>query len=134
MSAGWYRSLGLRSNGTVVATGKNSNGECKVSSWKNIIQISAGYDYSLGLCSDGKVMVAGRCSFNEKISRWKDIVQVSSGYDFALGLRSDGTVVYAGKEAACDVSEWTDIYVPQARIEYLDMLKKAIKRQSFFHL
>ena len=36
VSKGWYHTVGLRSNGTVVATGSNKYGECNVSDWKNI--------------------------------------------------------------------------------------------------
>ena len=36
VSAGWYHTVGLKSDGTVVATGENSRGECDVDMWSNI--------------------------------------------------------------------------------------------------
>ena len=45
--------VGLRSDGTVVATGANSYGQCDVQNWRNIIAISAYETYTLGpsMCS-----------------------------------------------------------------------------------
>ena len=34
--ANGYQSIGLKSDGTVVATGNNDYGQCDVSTWKNI--------------------------------------------------------------------------------------------------
>ena len=36
VSAGWHQTIGVRANGTVVAIGDNADGQCNVSSWKNI--------------------------------------------------------------------------------------------------
>ena len=36
ISAGSYHTVGLKSDGTVVATGANYSGECDVKNWKNI--------------------------------------------------------------------------------------------------
>ena len=118
LSAGSEHSLGLRSNGTVVATGNNEYGSCNVSEWKDIVSVSAGHDYSLGLHEDGTVdatifngsAYSGKCD----VSEWSDIVAVSAGWDHSLGLKSDGTVVstdyylelYHGQ---CDVNGWRDI-------------------------
>ena len=43
-------------DGTVVAVGENDNGQCNVSSWRDIIAISAGNSFTLGLKSDGTIM------------------------------------------------------------------------------
>lgn len=36
VAAGWFHTMGLRSDGTVVAAGRNNNGQCDVSGWRNI--------------------------------------------------------------------------------------------------
>ena len=36
ISAGEYHTVGLKSNGTVVAVGRNDVGQCDVSGWRNI--------------------------------------------------------------------------------------------------
>ena len=35
--------VGLKSDGTVVAVGSNSDGQCNVDAWTNVSQISTGY-------------------------------------------------------------------------------------------
>ena len=42
---------------------------------------------------------------------------ISAGYAHTVGLRSDGTVVAVGNndDGQCDVSDWTDIALPEKR-------------------
>ena len=51
--------VGLKSNGTVVAVGDNYHGRCNVSEWRDIVAVSAGYSYTVGLKSDGTVVAVG---------------------------------------------------------------------------
>jgi hypothetical protein len=51
--------VGLKSDGTVVATGDNAVGECNVGNWTNIVQVSAGGQYTAGLKADGTVVSVG---------------------------------------------------------------------------
>jgi len=89
-----------------------------VSSWSNIIEISAGDNHIVGLKSDGTVLVARPDNTNEfhyysqrDVGNWRDLVSVSAGDIHTLGLKADGTVVAVGQnvDGRCDVSEWTDI-------------------------
>ena len=57
--AGEGHIAGLRADGTVVAVGDNSRGQCETSEWNNIIDISAGNGYTMGLTSDEKYFIAG---------------------------------------------------------------------------
>ena len=63
--------VGLKSNGTVVAVGYNADGECNVSSWTGIIQVAAGDD-SIGLKADGSVVATGYDYYGEVsgVSGW----------------------------------------------------------------
>ena len=60
VSAGYYHTVGLKADGTVVATGNNNYGECNLSGWKNIVAVSAGENCTLGLKSDGTLVFAGK--------------------------------------------------------------------------
>lgn len=51
---------GLKSDGTVVATGRNAEGQCEVGRWRNVIFISADYWYVSGKQEDGKTLTAGK--------------------------------------------------------------------------
>ena len=109
LAAGWDYTVGLKSDGTVVAVGYNGNGQCDVSDWTDIVAVAAG---SAGLKSDGTVVAVGDNEDGQcDVSDWTDIVAVAAGGSHTVGLRADGTVVAVGSNmwGQCDVSGWTDI-------------------------
>ena len=59
IAAGDYHTVGLHADGTVVATGENSFGQCNVDKWTDIIAVAAGHDHTVGLRSDGTVIARG---------------------------------------------------------------------------
>ena len=112
VDAGDVHTVGLKSDGTVVAVGVNVYGQCNVGGWTNITQVSAGYGHTVGLKSDGTVVATGynddgRCN----VSAWTDIVLVAAGGGHTVGLKSDGTVVAVGDNVwgRCNVGGWTNI-------------------------
>ena len=112
ISAGYSHTVGLKSDGTMVAVGENDDGQCDVSEWTDIVAISAGSSHTVGLKSDGTVVAVGKNNVGQcNVSEWTDIVAVAAGDDHTVGLKSDGTVVAVGSNSSgqCDVSEWTDI-------------------------
>ena len=112
ISAGDDHTVGLRSDGTVVAVGDNEDGQCDVSGWSDIVSISAGSEHTVGLRSGGTVVATGSNMFGEcDVSGWSDIVSINAGSYRTVGVRSDGTVVATGSNrfSDCDVSGWSDI-------------------------
>ena len=116
ISAGYYHTVGLKADGTVVAVGLNTYGQCDVEDWTDIVAISAGGYHTVGLKADGKVVGTspprayldyGQCN----VSGWTDIVAISTGEWYTVGLKADGTVVATGDndDGRCDVADWTDI-------------------------
>ena len=126
ISAGAHHTVGLKSDGTVVAVGVTYSGQCDVSEWTDIVAISAGASHTVGLKSDGTVVAVGDNEVGQcDVSEWTDIVAISAGSSHTVGLKSDGTVVavggnYSGK---CDVSEWTDIVAISAGHDHTVGLK-----------
>lgn len=55
----FYHTVGLKSNGTVVATGINDDGQCDVDDWKDIVSVSTNDYRTIGLKSDGTVLATG---------------------------------------------------------------------------
>jgi len=126
ISARWDHTVGLKSDGTVVAIGENKYGQCDVTGWKDIVTVSAGYEHTVGLKSDGTVVATkyigdrkyyyGQCDV-QVYWRWKDIVAVSAGWAHTVGLKSDGTVVateyigdwYDSLNQSDKAKDWTDI-------------------------
>jgi hypothetical protein len=112
VAAGWYHTVGLKFDGTVVAVGDSTFGRCNVGGWTDIVQVAAGGYHTVGLKSDGTVVAVGRETAGQiNVGGWTDIVQVAAGEYYTVGLKSDGTVVAVGDNSAgqCDVGAWTDI-------------------------
>ena len=126
VSAERWHTVGLKSDGTVVAVGNNASGRCDVADWRDIVAVSTGSYHTVGLKSDGTVVAteyigyggtyAGQCD----VADWTDIVAVSAGWGHTVGLKSDGTVVateytgYSKYNGQCDVADWTDIVAVSA--------------------
>lgn len=112
LSAGGYHTVGVHTDGTVIAVGSNLYGQCDVKNWSDVVAVSAGGLHTLALRNDGTVLANG---FNENgecnVEGWKDIVAVAAGLHYSLGLKADGTVIGAGKndQGQLLVSEWKDI-------------------------
>ena len=122
VSVGDCHTVGLKSDGTVVAVGYNDDGQCDVSDWTDIVAVSARNYHTVGLKSDGTVVAVGDNDFGQcNVNGWTDIVAVSAGAFHTVGLKSDGTVVatkYSGESmyncGQCAVSSWTDIVAVSA--------------------
>ena len=105
--------VGLRSDGTVVATGReNYHNKIQVSDWTDIIEVYTTDKYTIGLRSDGTVVGTGM-NINGclNVSGWTDIAAIRVWYGCTVGLKSDGTVVYAGQGHRA-MQDWTDIKLP----------------------
>jgi alpha-tubulin suppressor-like RCC1 family protein len=122
VAAGEYHSLALKSDGSVLAVGRNNFGQLgdgttiTQASWKPVIsagsgitQVVTGGYHSLALNSDGAVLATGHNSRGQlgdggetKIGLgWKLVVesgvtQVSAGFLHSLALKSDGSVWATG--------------------------------------
>ena len=59
LALGQYHTAGLRSDGTVYATGRNDAGQCDVEGWTDIVYIAAGDSCTVGVRADGTLAVAG---------------------------------------------------------------------------
>ena len=63
IAAGFFHTLGLRSDGQVTCVGRNDNGQCDLPAppaGVSYVQIAAGGYHTLGLRSDGQVTGVGR--------------------------------------------------------------------------
>jgi len=118
VSAGFRMSVGLKSDGTVIANSTYSiwdeegeritGNEYIVDTWTDIIQVSAGDSHIVGLKSDGTVVFDGNCDKYRcfHLDTWTDIVQIAAGSWYTAGLRSDGTVIVTN---FYDTNVWTNI-------------------------
>ena len=116
VAAGYFHTVGLKADGTVVAVGDNDNGRCNVKDWKDIVAVAAGGSHAVGLKADGTVVAVGRNDDRQcAVNRWTDIVAVAAGGYHTVGLKADGTVVAVGDndDGQCKVSDWKNIRLPE---------------------
>ncbi len=125
LSVGDYCTMGLKSDGTVVAVGTYYEYGSDAPYWNDIIAVSAGYYGIAGLKSDGTVLTAGNSSYKHEIGKWENISDICFGDWHAVGIRADGTVVAAGDNTRgqCNVSDWTDIVAVSAGLNHSAGLK-----------
>ncbi len=112
IAAGSFHTVGLKTDGTVIAVGRNSDGQCDVSGWADIVAAAAGGIHTVGLKTDGTVVAVGRNNYRQcNVSGWTDIVAIAAGSFHTVGLKADGTVaaVGYGSFGQLNVSEWADI-------------------------
>ena len=107
-----FHIVGVKADGTVVAVGWNSYGQCEVGSWRDIVAVSAGASYTVGVKADGTVVAVGENGDDwREVGGWQEIVQVSANERHTVGLKADGTVVAVGRNSygQCEVGSWRDI-------------------------
>lgn len=110
IDVGHRHTVGLCTNGSVLACGDNSYGQCDVSAWKDITAVAAGAYHTVGLRSDGTVVASGRGSEGQcDTADWRDIVEIAAGDYATFGLRADGTVLYCGHNDYPVLSGWSGI-------------------------
>lgn len=72
LAAGCRHTVGLRADGTVIASGLNQHGQCNVSDWNAITAIAAGAAHSVALKADGSVVAIGDNRFGQcNVDNWR---------------------------------------------------------------
>jgi len=98
IAGGANHSLLLKSNGTVIGWGNNSNGQSNVpADLMDVTAIAAGNEHSLALTSDGTVVAwgnnsAGQTTLPEEAAT-SGVVSIAAGGRYSLALLSNGTVI-----------------------------------------
>lgn len=88
--------LALKADGTVVAWGENSHGQCDVpAGLTGVVAVSEGEGFSVALKGDGTIALWGDMSgsVGQFPLGLDNVVAVSTGYQAVMALRSDHTVI-----------------------------------------
>lgn len=113
IDSGFDHIVSLKQDGSVVAAGRNDEGECNTDNWTDVIAIAAGDGHTVGLKSDGSVVVTGDTKGrNQNIIKWNNVVEIHACGFTTVGLKADGTVVVEGDFKQNDYEKihgWTDI-------------------------
>ncbi|MGV2939614.1 immunoglobulin-like domain-containing protein [Mesobacillus sp. LC4] len=127
VDSGNQHTLGLKKDGTAVATGNDAHGRLNVSEWSNLVDIAAGAEHSVGLKADGTVVAVGNDRNGQLgLHHWEGIVEIAAGARHTVGVKSDGTVVAVGdtQNRQTQVGDWTDIVSVAAGFAHTVGLKK----------
>ena len=126
LAAGYYHTVALKTDGTVVATGRNDSGQCDVDGWTDIVAVAAGSSHTVGLKRDGTVVAKGSNAYGQCALRWENITAIAAGPKHTVGLKADGTVVASGinNNGQCNVDGWTDIVAVAAGSSHTVGLKR----------
>lgn len=89
--------VGLKSDGTIVAAGTNTNGQLDVKKIEKAVDVSIGAKHTVAALEDGKVTCVGDNSQGAcDVDAWENIVDVEAGNGFTIGIDSTGNVKVAG--------------------------------------
>jgi len=104
VAGGSGHSLGLKSDGTIVAWG--ASGDVPAPN-ADFVAVAGGVIHSLGIKSDGTIVAWGSNDYGQcdVPAPNADFVAVAGGFYHSLGIRSDGTIVAWGRnnDGQCDV-------------------------------
>lgn len=95
IAAGKRHCLALKSDGSLVAWGYNTYGECNVPDGTDYTAIAAGTNHSIALKSDGSIVVWGRDNFWQITDKpsGNDFVAIAAGDYHSLALKTNDIIV-----------------------------------------
>lgn len=73
IACGEHHLVGLKADGTVVATGDNSYGQCDVMGWNNVANIYAAYNETFAIRKDGTVLATGAVKNFNEVRKMKNV-------------------------------------------------------------
>jgi alpha-tubulin suppressor-like RCC1 family protein len=111
ISAGDWHTVGVKTNGTVVAVGYNGDGRCNIDTWIDITQIAAGYGHTAGVRIDytGAVVV-GDNTYGQLNVVSGPTLYVAAGPYHTVAINGIGGLGAWGRndEGQCNVSTWLE--------------------------
>ena len=111
ISANEHCTVGLKSDGTCVATGANDRGQCNVSPWKNIVNISTSGLHTVGLKADGTLVATGSNKSNEcDVANINNAIFISAGYDCTAIVSAQNECIVIGTDKYQNLrNDWNNV-------------------------
>ena len=111
LAVGSAHTAALRSDGTVLAAGDNTFGQCDVSGWTDIVAIAAGAYHTVGLKADGTVVCTGDNSRGQcDADGCTDVVEIEAHAMDTVLRRRDGSIVcFGAHDYTPNTSSWVNV-------------------------
>ena len=85
--------VGLKSDGTAVATGDNTSSQCDVGSFRDVSKIYCRDNLTVGITKDGKVLSMGKLSNRNDVRKWENVTHVFNNSDNLCALTAEGELL-----------------------------------------
>lgn len=92
LAVGFYHTVGLKADGTVVAVGRNESGQLNVSEWTDIVAIACTDYDTLGLKADGTIVHTGYHAYSA-LTGWSDLASIAGGSYAAAAITQTGQML-----------------------------------------
>ncbi len=125
VEGGAEHSLALRTDGSLVAWGRNNYGQCDVPSGTNYVAIAAGGWHNLALKSDGSIVAWGNNDNGRSNAPPGNYIAIAAGGGHSLAIKSDGSLAAWGmnETGQCNVPAGADFKAIAAGWEHCLALK-----------
>lgn len=121
--------VGLKSDGTVIASGSNNNGQCNVMGWNNVSKIYAHKNTTIAIKKDGTILATGEIKNYSELRKLKDVKEVfCNEYNEYYALLNDGTITAKEKVGVKD----NKLAEPGSASEYVELSIDTILKMSGF--
>jgi len=96
IASGGGHNLALRSDGSLIAWGSNTYGQCDVPAGDNFVAVAAGSMHSLSLKSDGSLVAWGYNNYGEcNVPPGNEFIEVAAGGEHSLAMVCTGNNICA---------------------------------------
>ena len=107
VDVGFFHTVALRSDGTVLACGDDSFGQCEVGRWSRVKAVCAGAYHTAALFEDGTVAAVGRNEEGQcETALWRDVVAIAAADYATFALCADGRVLVCGYNDYYMLADW----------------------------
>lgn len=97
VEGGYYHTVGLKENQTVVAVGDNKYGQCDVGGFAHVTQITCGEYCTIALTEQTNVLSAGlNDETRAAVAGWNQLSDISAANNHVAGYRADEMIYEAG--------------------------------------
>ena len=111
LAVGNHHTVAVKKDGTMLASGDNTYGQCNVSDWTEIVAVAAGAYHTIALKEDGTVVATGDNRYGQcETTGIQDAVEIDAhGFDTIIRL-ADGSVKCLGlHDYGPFISSWKNI-------------------------